>query len=302
VPAIRSIVVSKVQYATSVARDIGHAQLSSEFNLRIATLRATLAFVAVADFAWSVFFYVAPATALGAFGRTVVDPVIARQFPLYLASAALAYALAATNPQRYRGVAWVCVTQRCIELVVAAIDWHVHAIDTRGFVALASIEIAVAAVLAFAAIGRSFRPRVRPILARSDRGLVRMLRGFGGLQVFWFLASTIFVQLGARLLSWKLQDPYTTQQQGIGLLVIGLVSLLAASDVVRYRILVWVPVASQLIGVVNAFNEIRLHSIGWTGAAIQWTIELAIVAAFGYFSRRALGLAKAPMLAEVRRP
>jgi len=262
-------------------------------HLRIATLRATLALVAVAEFAWSVFFYVAPAAALGALGRTVVDPVIARQYPLYLASAALAYALAATNPQRYLSIAWVCVTQRLVELVVAAIDWHVHAIAERGFVAVASIEIVAAGMLAFAALGQSAEGSDRVNDAREDRSLVRLLRAFGGLQVFWFLASTIFVQLGARLLSWKLQDPYTTQQQGIGLLVIGLVSLLAARDVARYRVFVWVPVASQLIGVANAFNEIHLGSIGWGVAATQWSIELSIVAAFAYFSRRVLQRTKA---------
>ena len=275
---------------------------ASEFNLRIAILRASLAFVAVANFAWSVLFYVSPATALGAFGRTVVDPVIARQYPIYLASAALAYALGATNPRRYRGVAWLCVVQRGVELAVAAIDWSVHAIDTRGFLTLATIEVVAAATIAWAALGPSPEPRVPSPIPRSDRGLVRMLRVFGGLQVFWFLASTVFVQLGARLLAWKLQDPYTTQQQGIGLLIIGLASLLAASNVVRYRILVWIPVASQLVGVVNAFNELRLGTIGWSGAAIQWTLELAIVGAFAYFSRRSLRFARAPVLADVRRP
>lgn len=233
-------------------------------------------------------FYLAPATALGALGRTVVDPVIVRQYPLYLASAALAYALGATNPGRYRGIAWVCVAQRGVELTFATIDWSVHAIDATGFFTLATVEIAVAATIAMAATDRSAEPRVRAPIPREDRGLVRLLRGFGGLQLFWFLASTIFVQFGARLLAWKLQDPYTTQQQGIGLLVIGLVSFLAASNVVRYRLLIWVPVASQLIGVLNSFNEIRLGSIGWSNAAVQWTIELAIVAAFAYFSRRSL--------------
>ncbi len=93
------------------------------------------------------------------------------------------------------------------------------------------------------------------------------------------------MQVGSRLLHWELQDPYTTQQQGIALLVIGLTSLVAASDVSRYRVFVWVPVASQLIGVANSFNEIRLGSIGWNVAAVQWTIELSIVSAFFYFSR-----------------
>ena len=246
-------------------------------------LRALFGLVAAAELGWSLAFYLRPEAALATLGRGVIDPVIARQYPLYLAPVALAYALAATNPQRYGGVVWVCVIQRAVEVVVAIVDWRAHAIAAGSLLWLGAIEGVVALAL-LALRDRSSEPR--PAASdRRDLGLVRLLRGFGSLEVFWFLASTIFVQLGARLLHWKLQDPYTTQQQGIALLIIGLVSLLAASNVARYRILMWVPVASQLIGIANSFNEIRLGSIGWAGAATQWTIELCIVGAFAYYSR-----------------
>ncbi len=250
--------------------------------------RTILAAMSAAEFAWSLLFYLRPETALAILGRTVVDPVICRQYPLYLASAALAYALAATNPVRYAGMFRIALVQRAVELVVAFIDWRAHAIATATLFGLAGIEIVVAAALIVA-----LRPASsgHPILTPPDprdRGLVRLLRGFGALEVFWFLASTIFVQLGSRLLDWKLQDPYTTQQQGIALLVIGLTSLWAASDIARCRIFVWVPVASQLIGVVNSFNEIRLGSIGLGVAVTQWVIEFAIVGAFVYYSRHAI--------------
>ncbi len=258
-----------------------------------------MAFVALGELAWSFVYYFRPDLALGALGRTVVDPVVARQYPLYLASAAIAYALAARDPQRYRSVVWICIVQRGIEFVVAAIDWRAHAIATSSLIGVALIESGVA--LALVVLVRSTGANVaRPqSLDPRDRGLVRMLRGFGGLEVFWFFASTIFVQFGSRLLGWKLQDPYTTQQMGIALLVIGLVSLGAASNVSRYRIFVAVPVASQLIGIVNAFNEIRLGSIGWNGAAVQWTIECAIIGGFLYFMRHRVGVVDAaPALAE----
>jgi hypothetical protein len=74
-------------------------------------------------------------------------------------------------------------------------------------------------------------------------------------------------------------------------LVIGLTCILAASDIARYRVLIAVPVASQLVGIANSFNEIHLGSIGWNIAAVQWTIESTIVFAFGWFSRRFLGFA-----------
>ncbi len=250
--------------------------------------RTIFAATSVAEFAWSLLFYLRPEAALAVLGRSVVDPVICRQYPLYLASAALAYALAATNPVRYAGMLRICLIQRAVELAVAFIDWRAHAIATVTLFGLAGFEIAVAAavIVALRAASSGHPIAMRP--DPRDRGLVRLLRGFGALEVFWFLASTIFVQLGSRLLGWKLQDPYTTQQQGIALLIIGLTSLLAASDIARYRIFVWVPVASQLIGILNSLNEIRLGSIGLSVAVAQWAIEFAIAGAFVYFSRHAL--------------
>ena len=260
-------------------------------NMRVAVLRAMMIGVAGMEIIWGIAFYFRPASALGALGRLALDPVMARQYPLYIASAALAYGIAAISPRRYAGVIWICVIQRIVETVVAAIDWHAHAISSKAFVTIAALELFIALALSISLrTDRATTPSSVSPDAR-DRGLVRMLRGFGGLELFWFLASTIFVQLGSRLLGWKLQDPYTTQQQGIALLIIGLVSVLAASDISRYRLLIAVPVASQLIGIVNSFNEIHLGSIGWNVAAVQWTIESTIVFAFVWFSRRHLGFA-----------
>jgi hypothetical protein len=262
--------------------------------MRVAVLRAMMIAVAGMEAIWGLAFYFHPAWALGVFGRLVLDPVMARQYPLYIASAALAYGIAAISPRRYAGVIWICVAQRAVETAVAAIDWHAHAIVTSAFVTLAALELFAGFALSIAlGSDRAAMPSAGTLDPR-DRGLARMLRGFGGLEIFWFLASTIFVQLGSRLLGWKLQDPYTTQQQGIALLIIGLVSVLAASDIGRYRILVAVPVASQLIGIANSFNEIHLGSIGWPVAATQWTIESTIAFAFVWFSRRHLGFAVRP--------
>jgi len=264
-------------------------------TLRIAVLRAMMIGVAGVEAIWGIAFYFRPELALGALGRLVLDPVIARQYPLYIASVALAYGIAAVSPRRYVGVIWICVVQRLVETGVAVIDWRTHAIATGAFFTLAALELSVACALSILLVtDRTARASSPDTLDLRDRGLVRMLRGFGGLELFWFLASTIFVQLGSRLLGWKLQDPYTTQQQGIALLIIGLVSILAASHIARYRVLVAVPVASQLIGIANSFNEIHLGSIGWNVAAVQWTIESTIAFAFVWFSRRHLGFAVRP--------
>lgn len=271
--------------------------------MRIAGMRAILALVALAELTWSLTFYFRPDLALGLLGRVVVDPVIARQYPLYLMSAALAYALAVVNPMRYRGILWIAITNRAVEAVVLFVDWHARAIATPSFFSFLALEIGTALALLLAG---SRAPRHSALAWKAvraeprDRGLIRLLRAFGILELFWFFTSTIFVQVGSRLLNWKLQDPYTTQQQGIALLIIGLTSLLTASDPARYRIFVWVPIASQLIGVANSFNEIRLGSITWGIATIQWTIELGIVAAFVYYSRTSILLSKPAESLEVQ--
>ncbi|MBD5605489.1 MAG: hypothetical protein IAI48_10410, partial [Candidatus Eremiobacteraeota bacterium] len=180
-------------------------------NMRVAVLRAMMIGVAGMEIVWGIAFYFRPESALGALGRLVLDPVMARQYPLYIASAALAYGIAAISPRRYAGVIWICVIQRIVETVDAAIDWQAHAISSKAFVTIAALELFIALALSIALrTDRATTPSSASPDAR-DRGLVRMLRGFGGLELFWFLASTIFVQLGSRLLGWKLQDPYTTQ-------------------------------------------------------------------------------------------
>jgi len=90
--------------------------------MRVAVLRAMMIGVAGLEAIWGLAFYFHPESALGALGRVVIDPVIARQYPLYIASAALAYAIAAISPRRYAGVIWICVAQRVVETLVAAID------------------------------------------------------------------------------------------------------------------------------------------------------------------------------------
>jgi hypothetical protein len=52
--------------------------------MRIAAMRAVLGTIALAELVWSVAFYFRPDLALGVLGRAVIDPVIARQYPVYL--------------------------------------------------------------------------------------------------------------------------------------------------------------------------------------------------------------------------
>ncbi|MBD5654151.1 MAG: hypothetical protein IAI50_03095, partial [Candidatus Eremiobacteraeota bacterium] len=240
--------------------------------------RGVLAAAALVEASVSLAFYFRPEVAFAILGRPLLDAVISRQYGLFLSSVALFYALIATNPAKYRRFIWIGVIQRAVELVVASLDWRAAALSPHAFALVAAGEVAGGAALAFCAFGAEPAPKEAAPKKRADVWLVRALLAFGGLQLFWTLLSTVAVQFGARLLGWKLQDAYTTQQQGIALLVIGLTSVLAASDVKRYRLFVLVAVSSQAFGVINAINEYRLGTIPATVAFIQWAIEASIIA------------------------
>ena len=251
--------------------------------------RLVLAIVAAGELLIAAAFFFAPHAAFALLGRPVLDPVVSRQYGLFLCSVALMYALIAADPIAFRRFIWIGVIQRGFELTIALIDWRAGELPTSAFLWLAGIEIVAALALATCArppdrsedvdgLGRDSRE------SRQHVWLVRALIGFGGLQLFWAFCSTVFVQFGARLLGWKLQDAYTTQQQGIALLIIGLASILTATDVRRYRRFIWVPLSSQMLGIVNAINELRLGSISLTVALIQWAIQAIIIAVLGRLS------------------
>ncbi len=256
------------------------------------------AVVAAGELSIALLFFFKPGIAFSLLGRPVLDPVMSRQYGLFLCSAALMYALVAADPIVFRRFLWIGVIQRGFELAIAAIDWRAGEIATNAFFALAGVEICVAALLALCAGGRvgsaaAAGSRESRAVLQPSVWLVRALVGFGGLQLFWAFCSTVFVQLGSRLLGWRLQDAYTTQQQGIALLVIGLSSVLAATDVQRYRRFVWVPLSSQILGIVNAMNELRLGSISLTVALIQWAIQSIIIALLVRLSARGTTAGKA---------
>ncbi len=240
--------------------------------------RAALAAIGGAELVLGYLFYFQPHPAFALLGRPLLDPVIARQYGLFLISVALMYGLVSLDPAAYRRLIWIAIAQRSAELAVAVIDWRAGALPSLPFAYLAVAEAVVVGVLALCAFGGERAQTAVAARTASDVWLARALNAFGGLQLFWAILSTIFVQLGSRLLGWKLQDAYTTQQQGIALLVIGLTSLLAGSDVRRYRPFIWVPVSSQILGVANAVNELRLGTISPTVALVQWAIQALIIA------------------------
>ena len=258
--------------------------------MRVAFLRALLAFTAAGEFVLAALICLRPEVGLGLLGRPLVDVVMTRQYGFLLVSVALLDACVSISPLRYRRFIWVVVTRSALECALAFLDWRAGAIATSSFVAIAALESVLAGVLV-AALPWNVPRREQPgSPSRRDRGLSRLLVAFGGWQLFWGLASTVFVQVGARLLNWPLQDPYATQQQGVALFTIGLSSLVAAGNATKYRLFVCVPIASQLVGIVNSINERRLGTISWSVALLQWTIESSLTVAFLVLLRSASGM------------
>ncbi len=251
--------------------------------MRVCFLRALLAFTAATELVLAALVCLQPEVGLGLLGRPLIDVVMTRQYGLLLLSVALMDACVSIAPLRYRRFLWVVVVQRALECGLAFLDWRAGAIATPSFVAIASLESIVAAALLAAFpwnVPQSVPRREQAGWLSPERGLSRLLVAFGAWQLFWGLASTIFVQVGSRLLNWPLQDPYATQQQGVALFTIGLSSVVAAGDASKYRLFVCVPIASQVVGIVNSINERRLGTISWSVALLQWTIESSIAAAF----------------------
>lgn len=240
--------------------------------------RALIATIGLAELVLGSLFYLRPQLAFGLLGRPVLDPVIGRQYGLFLVSVALMYVILASDPVRYRRLIWVAIAQRVAELGGALSDWRASALSASSLIIVAGTETGLIILLLCCAVGGPSRGTESVARTPLDIWLARALNAFGGLQLFWTLLSTIFVQVGSRLLGWAVHDAYTTQQQGIALMVIGLTSLVAGSDVNRNRVLIWVPICSQALGIANAVYELRLGTISLTIAIVQWAIEGVIIA------------------------
>lgn len=212
-------------------------------------------------------------------GRTLIDPVIGRQYGLFLLPVVLLYIFLALDPSRYRWMIWVGVIQRGAEALLALSDWATGAISTATVCGILVIELLFGGVLAAIAWRARAAQRVAPP-NRRQRGMRRVVLGFGGLFLFWAIASTVLVPVGAWLLNYPINDLYITKQQGIGFLVLSMTSLFVAVNVERYRLFIWVPLSSQLFGVLNSLYEVQVGTIPLTAALIQWSIQAVIIMVF----------------------
>ena len=250
--------------------------------MRIIVVRTVLLLLAVGELVRAVLFLGQQPLAYSLLGRELIDPVIGRQYGLFLLPVVLLYIFLALDPIHFAWMAWVAVVQRGAEALLALSDWLAGALSTPTFLVILVLEVLFGGVLL--AIAWQARPheRVSPQSGRR-RWMRRVLLGFGGLFLFWAVASTVLVPVGAWLLSYPINDLYMTKQQGIGFLVLSLTSLFAAANVERYRLFIWVPLSSQLFGILNAVYELQVGTIPLQGALVQWSIQAIIIAPFLWF-------------------
>jgi len=250
--------------------------------MRIIVLRAVLLLLAAGELFRAVLFLGQQPLAYTLIGRELIDPVIGRQYGLFLLPVVLLYLLLAYDPVRFAWMLWVAVIQRGAEALLALSDWAVGAISPSTLLAILVLE------LLFGGLVLAMCRRARPVRTvtpqnRRRRWMRRVLRGFGGLFLFWAVASTVLVPVGSWLLNYPTNDLYTTKQQGIGFLVLSMTSLFAAVNVERYRLFILVPLSSQVFGVFNSIYEVRVGTIPIQVALVQWVIQAILITPFLWF-------------------
>ena len=240
-------------------------------------LRVLLLFLGAADLLRAVLLLTQQPWAYVGVGRSIIDPVISRQYGVFLLSVVLFYGLLASDPKRYSKLIWVGVAQHGAAALLALNDWIVGDLLTQPFLLVMVCELLI--TVALIVLNGRPEPNAQPHLPVMGRlrWMRRVMLGFGGLFVFWAVASTLIIPLGSWLLSYPVIDIYTTKQQGLTFLVIGLSSLLAATDIVRYRLFILVIISSQAFGCLNAAYEAMIGTIPWSGALLQWSIQAIII-------------------------
>lgn len=249
--------------------------------MRTIVLKAVLLLLAAGELFRAVLFLAHQPLAYALLGRELIDPVIGRQYGLFLLPVVLLYSFLALDPSRFAWMLWVGVIQRGAEALLAVSDWATGAISTSTVLVILVIEFVFGAVLA--AMCWQIRAKRGVLANRRRRWMRRVLLGFGGLFLFWAAASTVLVPVGAWLLNYPINDLYITKQQGIGFLVLSMTSLFAAVDVERYRLFIWVPLSSQIFGVLNAIYEVQVGTIPFQAALAQWSIQAIIITLFVSF-------------------
>jgi hypothetical protein len=135
---------------------------------------------------------------------------------------------------------------------------------------------------------------------------MKSTRPIQSLLVLWALwecvnaaLSTFAGPLGATFVAWVPKGGWTgdlyamSQQYGMVLFVLAAVYLLIASDPVRYRAFVWIPIGEQIIGIAYAtYGLVGAHTMTGGQLATQIAINLVVAVLF-YLLRPAATLQRA---------
>jgi hypothetical protein len=127
-------------------------------------------------------------------------------------------------------------------------------------------------------------------------------RPLQGLLVLWALwefvnasLSTFASALGASFVGWVPKNGWTgdllamSQQYGMVLFLLGAVYLLIATDPVRYRAFVWIPIGEQAIGIAYAlYGLLGSHTMTGSQFATQAIVNVVVAALF-YLLRPSVG-------------
>jgi hypothetical protein len=123
---------------------------------------------------------------------------------------------------------------------------------------------------------------------------MKSTRPLQGLLVVWAVwefinasLSTFAAPLGASFVGWMPKSGWTgdlfsmSQQYGMVLFLLGAVYLLTATDPLRYRAFVWIPIAEQGIGIAYAFyGLVGAHTMTGSQFVTQAIINVVVAAVF----------------------
>jgi hypothetical protein len=123
---------------------------------------------------------------------------------------------------------------------------------------------------------------------------MKTARPLQGILVIWAIwefinaaLSTFAAQLGASFVGWVPKGGWTgdlysmSQQYGMVLFLLGAVYLLIATDPVRYRSFVWIPIGEQLLGIAyGIYGLVGAHTLTGSQFVTQIIINGVIAAMF----------------------
>jgi len=123
---------------------------------------------------------------------------------------------------------------------------------------------------------------------------MKSTRPIQSLLVLWALwelvnasLSTFAAPLGATFVGWIPKGGWTadlysmTQQYGMVLFLLAGVYLLTATDPLRFRLFIWVPIAEQIIGIAYAtYGLVGAHTMTGQQLATQVTVNVVVAVLF----------------------